>query len=61
MNTLTFKTGVSDHHKLVRTMPRFTFTQGKPKKKIFYGCYKNFDSEKYEKELKFAFIFSPRF
>ena len=40
MNTLTFKTGVSDHHKLVRTMPRFTFTQGKPKKKYFTAVTK---------------------
>ena len=60
MNTLTFKMGVSDHHKLVGTMPRSTFTKGKPKK-IFYGCYKNFDNEKYEEKLKFVFIFSPRF
>ena len=32
MNTVTFKTGVSDHHKPVGTMPRSTFTKGKPKK-----------------------------
>ena len=43
--------GVSDHHKLVGTMPRSAFTKGKPKK-ILYGCYKNFDNEKYEEELK---------
>ena len=51
MNTLTFKTGVSDHHKPVGTIPRSTFTKGKPKK-VFYGCYKNFDNEKFEQELK---------
>ena len=51
MNTLTFKTGVSDHQKLVGPMPRSTFTKGKPKK-IFYGCHKNFDNEKFEEELK---------
>ena len=51
MNTLTFKTGVLDHHKLVGMMPRSTFTKGKPKK-IFYGCYKNFDKEKFKEELK---------
>ena len=51
MNALTSKTGVSDHHKIVRTMPRSTFTKGKPIK-IFYGCYKNFDNEKFEEELK---------
>ena len=60
MNTLTFKTNVLDHHKPVGMMPRSTFTKGKPKK-IFYGFYKNFDNEKYEKEPKFVFIFSPKF
>ena len=32
-------------------MPRSTFTKRKPKK-FFYGCYKNFDNEKFEEELK---------
>ena len=35
MNTLTFETGVSDHHKLIGTKLRSTFAKGKPKK-IFY-------------------------
>ena len=48
MSTLTFKMGVLDHHKLIGTMPRSTFTKGKPKN-IFY---KNFDNEKFEEELK---------
>ena len=48
MNTLTFKTGVLDTHKLVGTMPRPTFIKGKPKK-IFY---ENFNNEKFEEELK---------
>ena len=60
MNNLAFKTGVSDHHKLAGTMRSPTLSKIKPKK-IFYGCYKNFDNEKYEEELKFVFIFSPRF
>ena len=51
MNTLTFVTGVSDHYKLIGTILRSTFGQGKPKK-IFYCCYKNFDNEKFEEELK---------
>ena len=51
INTLTFETGVSDHHKLIGTMLRSTFAKGKPKK-IFYRCYKNFDNEKFEEELK---------
>ena len=51
MNTLTFETGVSDHHKLIGTMLRSTCGKGKPKK-TFYHCYKNFDNEKFEEELK---------
>ena len=43
MNTLTFEMGVSDHHNLIGTMLRSTFAKAKPKK-IFYGCYKNFDN-----------------
>ena len=35
MKTLTFGTGVSDHHKLIGTMLRSRFTKGKPKKKCF--------------------------
>ena len=51
MNTAAFETDVSDHHKLIGTMLRSTFAKGKPKK-IFYRCYKNFDNEKFEEELK---------
>ena len=51
MNTLTFETGLSDHHKFIGTMLRSTFAKGKPKK-IFYRCYKNCDNEKFEEELK---------
>ena len=35
MKTLTFETGVSDHHKFIGTMLRSTFAKGKPKK-MFY-------------------------
>ena len=51
MKTLTFETGVSDHHKLIGTMLRSTFAKGKPKK-IFYRCYRNFDNKKFEEELQ---------
>ena len=43
MKTLTFETGVSDHHKLIGTMLRSTFAKGKPKK-MFYRCYRNLKS-----------------
>ena len=33
MKTLTFETGVSDHQKLIGTIPGSTFAKGKPKKK----------------------------
>ena len=32
MNTPTFETGVSDHHKLIGMMLRSTFAKGEPKK-----------------------------
>ena len=51
MGTLTFETCVSDHHKLIGTMLRSTFAKSKPKK-ILYRCYKNFDNETFEEELK---------
>ena len=51
MKTLTFETGVSDHHKLIDTMLRSTFAKAKPKK-MFYRCYKNFDNKKFQEELQ---------
>ena len=54
MKTLTFETGVSDHHKLIGTMLRSTFTKGKPKE-MFYRCYRNFDNKKFEEELQKSF------
>ena len=54
MKTLTFETGVSDHHKLISTMLRSTFAKGKPKK-TFYRCYKNFDNKRFEEKLQKQF------
>ena len=51
MKTLTFETGVSDHHKRIGTMLRSTFAKGKPKK-MFYRYYKNFDNKRFEEELQ---------
>lgn len=39
--TLTLETGVSHHRKLIGTMLRSAFVQGKPKT-IFYNCSNNF-------------------
>ena len=51
MKTLTFETGVSDHSKLIGTMLRSAFCEGKPKN-MFYRCYKNFDSKRFLEELQ---------
>ena len=51
MRTLTFETGISDHHKLIGTMLRSTFVKGKPRK-MFYRCYRNFDNKTFEEELQ---------
>ena len=59
MNTLTFKTG--DHHKLAGTMPRSTFTNGKPKKKFMAVTKTLISVNDNEEGLKFIFIFRPRF
>ena len=42
---------MSDHHKLIGTMLRSTFSKGKPKK-MFYRCYKNFYNKRFEEELQ---------
>ena len=51
MKTLTFEARVYDHHKLIGTILRSTFTKGKPKK-MFYRCYKNFDNKTFEEDLQ---------
>ena len=51
MNTVSFETGASDHHKRIETMLWSTFATVNLRK-IFYRCHKNFDNEKFEEELK---------
>ena len=51
IKTLTFKTGVSDYHKLMDTMLRSTFAKEKPKK-MFHCCYKNFGNKMFEEKLQ---------
>ena len=51
MKTLTFETGVSDHHKLIGTMLRSTFAKGKPKT-MFYRCYETFTIKSLKKNYK---------
>ena len=51
MKTLTFETSLMGHHKLIATMLWSTFARGKPNK-TFCSCYKNFENEKFGKEVK---------
>ena len=39
--------GTSDYHKLIMSIYRLIFAKGKSKK-IFYRCFKSFDSELFE-------------
>ena len=45
------ETGISNHHKMIMTMFRSTFAKDKPKT-FYYRCYKNFNLEQSEMELK---------
>ena len=51
MKFLTFEAGVYDHHKLIGTMLRSTFSKGKPKT-MFYRWYSDFDNKKFEEDLQ---------
>ena len=50
-NTTIVFTGLSDFHKLVLTVVKTSITKSKPKK-ITYKDYKNFDSVRFNDELK---------
>ena len=47
----TCETGPSDHHKMVYSFLRKTFAKGKPKT-ICYRCFKNFQQNKFNEEMK---------
>ena len=51
MKSATFKTGLADHHKPIKTTLRKTISKGNFKK-MFYRDYKRFDQKKFENELK---------
>ena len=52
-NTTTVFTGLSDFHKLVLTVLKTSITKNKPQK-ITYRDYKNFDSVRFNDELKYV-------
>ena len=45
------ETGLSDHQKMVYSFLRETFAKGNPKT-IYYGCFKNFEQDKFNEEVK---------
>ena len=51
MKSSTFETGISDHHKMITTIFKSTFSKGQPKV-IKYRCFKFFDKEAFEDSLK---------
>ena len=51
MKSIALETGVSDHHKIIMTIFRSTFAKVIPKT-FYYRCYKNFNLEQFQMELK---------
>ena len=51
MKSMTFKTGMSDFHKLTTTILRKTISKGNAKK-IFYRDYKAFNRNTFEKRVQ---------
>ena len=47
----TCETGLSVHHQMLYSFLTKTFAKGKPKT-IYYRCFKNFEKNKFNKELK---------
>ena len=52
-HTNTFETGFSDHHVMMYTMFKTTFSKGAPKI-LKYRCYKKFSEENFFKDLSFG-------
>ena len=50
MKSMTLETGISDHHKMIMTIFRSTFAKGNPK--FLLCCYKKFNLEQFQMELK---------
>ena len=51
MKSMALETGISDHHKMIMTIFHSAFPKGKPKT-FYYRCYKKFNSEQFQMELK---------
>ena len=51
MISMTLETGTSDHQKMIMNIFRSTVAKRKPKT-FFYRCYKQFDLDQFQMELK---------
>ena len=51
MKLMALETGISDYHKMIMTIFCSTFAKSKPKT-FYYRCYKKFDLEQFQMELK---------
>ena len=52
MKSMALETGISDHHKMIMTIFRSTFAKFLLPKTFYYHCYKNFNLEQFQMELK---------
>ena len=52
MESMALETGISDHHKMIMTIFRSTFAKFLLTKTFYYHCYKNFNLEQFQMELK---------
>ena len=50
-NTTALCTGLSDFHKMIATVQKYTFVKSKPRV-IHYRCYKDFDNISFRNELR---------
>ena len=51
MKSMALETGISDHDKIIMAIFRSTFAKGKSKT-FYYRCYKKFNFEQFQMELK---------
>ena len=58
MHSISFETGFSDHHHMIYTIMKTTFSKVSQIKKVFWD-YKRWSQYRFEKELPEQLIFNP--
>ena len=59
INTGTYETGLSDHHKLTYTVLKTEFVKSEPTS-ISYRCYKTFSNDQFNEDLQFNLAKIPK-